>query len=467
MQMGTADSVCLKGGADYITSQPDDAFHVISGQVLVYIVPWRNGTAGRRSFLCEVSAGKMIPSFSYRDMEYCSWRFCLSAIEEAEIERLPNACTEPLRRKFLSCVGIERQQHAKYEEALLERYRMNLTKEDGYFVRMEQEREKTENRLFRMIISVFQRERDVPSTHKESSLYQAVNALCEKAGISIAPYERIKTHLGREPTLQDIARLSHVPIRKISLDEHWEETDAGLILAFRGEEREPVACVPRGQTGYVLCQRGKKDVRVTKEIASECHSDAFMIYRPFPQKSVMKGDLARYCLQCLNRADIACILLLTVVSALIGLLIPTLTQKLYDTYIPLGAENVIVQFGGLIAAFMLGNIAFSVVKGLSAFRMRSHIRYQVQSAMYYRIFELPESFLRKYESADLARRVMEVGELAEEIWDLCLSLALSLVMMCFYLARMFSYSAGLSTISLFFTLTLAVISFFMARRQIL
>ena len=47
-------------------------------------------------------------------------------------------------------------------------------------------------------------------------------------------------------------------------------------------------------------------------------------------------DLAAYCWSCLSRADMAVIIGLTILSALIGLLIPTLNQMLYDRFIPSG-----------------------------------------------------------------------------------------------------------------------------------
>ena len=42
--------------------------------------------------------------------------------------------------------------------------------------------------------------------------------------------------------------------------------------------------------------------------------------------------------------------------------------------------------------YMIGNLFFGMVKKLSEFRISSHVGYDLQNAVYYRIFHLPESF---------------------------------------------------------------------------
>ncbi len=200
-------------------------------------------------------------------------------------------------------------------------------------------------------------------------------------------------------------------------------------------------------------------MKLTSELADQCEPRAWMIYRPLPQGAIRVKDFARYCIGGLSRADLVSVVLLTVLASLIGLLIPTLNQKLYDEFVPQGQLAMVYQIGYLIAAFMIGNVAFSVVKSLSSFRLTSRIESQVQNAVYYRVFELPERFFRRYESADLASRIMEVGGLAEGAAQLVFSLGISLIVSVIYLARMLSYSMVLSVTALLLLVIFSVVDY--------
>lgn len=465
MKTISLDSIELKGGSSYIPQEKDDAYRVVSGSVYVYIVPWSHGEPGRRSLLCCVDKGSMIPAFVYRDLDHQSWRFSIVAVDEAQLERMEGFNTGPLRKKFLSKAGVDNPGNEGYEDALVNRYRMNLVQEDGYLIRTGKDKEKVQADTSDLIASFFAKKKTAKKEDGNAAVYQVVAELCHHSKIKIAPYERIAACCDKEITFHDIARISHFPCRDIILEEKWHEADAGSILVYFGEDREPAACIPKGRGGYYLYRSGQEPVKLTEQLAEQCDPKACMIYRPFPQTEMTAKDFAKYCVGGLSKGDIAAILVLTIVSSLIGLLLPTLNQMMYDQFIPMGQKSMIIQIGCLIASFMIGNLAFSVVQSLASFRLSSKIRYDVQNAVYHRIFELPENFFRKYESADLANRIMELGSLACEVGEMVLSLGLSVVVSVFYLVRMFSYSPILSVVSLLMTLLFSLLIYFMARYQ--
>lgn len=462
MEMKT---ITLTGGAYFVTPKREDAYRVAAGSIYVYIVPWRKGEVGRRSLLCQMNEGEMIPAFCYRDMDYQQWRFCLVAVEEAMVSCMEGMCTGPLRKRFLTRAQVENPGQESFENALVNQYRMNLVREDGYLIRTGMDKEEIKAHTDRLITSFFVKEDGEVPKDEGHAIYQVTAELCKKRGIKIAPYERIADCCGPEFGYADMARISHFPCREVVLEEKWYEEDAGALLVSFGEDMEPAACIPRGQQGYLLYRNGKKTVKLTEELAEKCDPKAFMVYRPFPNEAMTAKRFFKYCVEGLSRADMVSLVFLTVISSLIGLLIPTLNQKLYDQFIPMGEGGLIIQIGCLIGAFMIGNLAFSLVKNIAFFRLTSHIQCEVQNAVYYRIFELPENFFRKYESADLAVRVMELGVLASQVAEMILSLGLSLVASVFYLVRMFSYSVTLSIASLIMSVLFAGLVYVLASKQ--
>lgn len=457
MKTINADSIYLKGGSYYITQEGTDAYRILKGSVYVYIVPWDKNGIGRRALLCQMNERETIPAFSYRDLDYQSWRFCFVAVEEAVIQHLPGMLTSPLKKRFLEGAGIKSSGKENFENLLVDFYHMSLIKEDAYLIRTEREKMATKEKTDRLIASVFSERPVLEKQESGQVLYEMVAILCHKAKIPIASFEKVQFCCGKFATVFDIARVSHFPCREVVLEEGWHKADAGALLVYLEKDGEPAACIPNGAGGYLLQRNGQKPVRLTKKLSEQCSPKAYMIYRSLPQKELSGKDFFTYCLKGLNYRDLCSVLLLTAVTSLIGLLVPSLYQKLYDEFIPMGSSSLIIQICSLMIAFMMGNIAFSIVKSIGGFRLSSHIRYQTQNAVYHRVFELPENFFRKYESADLARRIMELGSLASDVADMILSVFVSVLVSFFYLWRMFAYSGRLSLAALVLMILFAAI----------
>jgi ATP-binding cassette subfamily C protein len=72
------------------------------------------------------------------------------------------------------------------------------------------------------------------------------------------------------------------------------------------------------------------------------------------------------------------------------------------------------------------------------------MEYAVQSATYDRLFNLPQSFIQKYDSADLAQRAMGISNVYNLLSDVVVKSLLSAVFSLLYLWRMFKYSKKMS-----------------------
>jgi len=459
------NTIKLSGGDSYVTENPSDCYRVISGTVIVYIAPIKDRETQRRSYLCEMNEGETIPAFYYRDMDYESFCFVLAAMEEAELEVMKDSSTKPLKKKFLLKAEVTGYEQDGFEDSLVNRYRMNLVKEDGYILRTSKEKEKVKDDIDGLISSVIDKEDSPRQGEKVTGLYQVMSVLCKKAGIKIADYSKVKACCGRELSVEDIARVSHFPYRRLTLENNWYKKELGYMLVYLGKEAEPAALIPRGRRGYYIIREGKKPEKLTKDVAAECLPEAYVIYRPFPSGGADRKALTEFVIKSIQKRDIIAAAVLTVISSLIGLLIPTLNQRLYDQYIPEGDKSLILKVGVLIIAFMLGNICFSVIKSLCTFRLFNRVKYEVQAAMFYRVFELPQDFLNKYESADLGERIMELGLIAERVVNLAVTLSFSAVMMLFYLVRMLTYSVKLTVISLIVEIIMAVLICILAGRR--
>ena len=448
----------LKGGDYYITERETDAFRIRKGTVLVYIVPLKKTGVGRRSFIYEATGGEVLPSFFYKDMEGIQWRFCFVALEEASIEIVEQGTTKILKERFAKKASIVNYKMEGYEGGLVDQYRINVVTEDGFIRRSQKERVSTSEGILHLIYDAFhQGSICVEMNDTKNSLYNTTALLCAKQHIKIASYTRIKEACGEEFSISDIARISNFSYREILLNSGWQTQDSGAFLVF-DERKKVYACLPKGNSDYVLYDVEERVLTpVSKTVAEKLSPRAYMLYRSLPSEQLTGKELFQFCKSSIRTIDVIWLLFMTIITSLLGLLTPTISQKLYDEYIPLGAEDILFQLGCIMVSFMIANVMFAIVKNLVKFRLTSRISYDVQGTMYHRLFSLQERFFREYESADLAGRVMKIGNIIGTIANVIIMSCVSIIFLSVYFCRMLSYSRKLTAIGLLMIVIYATI----------
>lgn len=436
----------LKNGALRLTEQPGLAYRVETGRVLVFLMPWREKKTGRRFLLAEVGLGALVPSLCWEDDVQGSWIFGMSALEEASLTcwEASEGEREEAQVSFARAAGVRLLDAEAFAEQMVERYNMNLVKEEVYFYASSQERKATYQRGISLVLRLFRK--PVLGQEEESGnrVYDAAAFLCQRQGIPIAPFDTVRESCGRRFDLQAVARVSHFSAREIRLEEQWYRQDIGPVIVTTKERGVPVVCLPRGAGRYVAYDlTAKTKQRVTPAYAATLEDRGTMFYRPFPAKKLGLWDLVRFGFSQTYRRDWLATWAMALVGVLIGLL-PTAAQLLYDRLIPLGEYQPVFQMGATLLACVLGNLAFTLVKNFTAFRSTSSLRYAVQNAVYDQLFRLPESFLERYDSADLAQRAIGTTILLEKLSDLYSGCLLSAVFSLSYFAAMARFSPGLT-----------------------
>lgn len=439
----------------YVTEHDRDAYRVVSGTVIVFIAPFTDGRSGRRVKLCDVPAGNSLPSFAYKDDEGGQWNFILVPEDEADILCMPGMATSVLYKRFAAKTGLEEYEDEGWNRCLADYYNLESLKDNVFINRGIKNAPGVTEESNRMMVETFRKGED--RIEGNDPMYRAVAFACRSASIDILPIDELDA--GTEFTPRYIAKASRFICREVVLDLNWFTMDSGTIIS--DIDGEPVACVPRGSNRYYIYygKSGEK-VPLTKEIAETVNPKAFTLARALPSRPMTKKDLLRFGLKSMSRNDVIMVCILGLVGVLIGILLPTLNQKIYDDYIPVGDISQLVQLCIVIATFMIANLFFGMVKNLCEYRVSSHVGYDIQNAVYYRVFHLPESFFRDYDSADLAERINIAGGYARSYVELFLVSGLSTVFSLMYLVSMFRYSSKLSLIGLLMLLVFSLVTYF-------
>ncbi len=462
------ERITLFGGQIHITEDCTSVYQVLQGHVLVYLLPIEEQGYGRRQFLIECTEGEQIPSFYMKDALLGNFCIGLVALDKAELQKKENAITDDIILQFAQRLNLKISSVEEYPEQLTEIYQLNIVKEEAYIYATALEQKNVKESGLNVIYKLFQKEKSIKGFEESgNALYDAVAYLCRRSGIPYVSLEVLQSNCGRRFSLQDMARVSHFPVREIVLEEKWWRKAAGYILVFGEDQKTPYACFPAGRGKYrAYDPKTQKEVTVNDAFMEGKSLKAWTIYRPFPDKKMNMKDLIRFGIKDVYASDIVTLLVLTLVGTLIGLLIPYMNELLYDKYIPMAYRQGLIGLFMVILACNLGNLSFSIVKNLATFRSMNVMEYSVQSATYDRLMNLPESFLKKYDATQLAYRASGITTIFDTVADVLVRTFLSAVFSFFYLGRMFAYSAPMSLVSMVMLAVLILIIVVTAIRQV-
>lgn len=445
-----------------LTENMNDAYRVVQGSVIVYLVPVKKGSIERRKRIAELNKGDIFPSYAYRNEAFDVWKFLVVPKSgEAELELLENGSTKPLKRNFIHKCGIPKLEEEGFERCLEEFYLGQSLKDDGFIVHSEIAKKVVSGQTAATIISIAESAEEAPV--QGSNTYRVIAQGCKAAGIEVASEARILSCCGAKMAVPDVARISNFTCREVVLEQKWYRQECGVLLGTLDDAL--VALYRKKGKSYVLYD-GEKEVPITAEIAEKISPKAHSIGRALPRTRLTGKDLLRFCKKSIPKKSIVALALLGLAGTLIGILLPTLNQKIYDEYIALGDFGMVIQLCVLIGSFMLGNVFFSMVKKLTEYGVSCHVNYDLQNAVYWRIFQLPESFFRSYDSGDLAQRLGQAGSSGAQVVSQVTGAGFGMVFSLFYLWRMIKYSGKLTVWALIMSLVFALLSYFLETRSL-
>lgn len=446
-------------GSQYLnTDNEKQAWRLVDGSVLVFVLPIGSTGPLRRMHLARLGRGNIIPSLSRQAAvggEPCLWQLLILPEGRARLEAIP--CENCHRVDFLRMVGLNRRgleiDEKLYGDILIREYaaRQKISN-DQIAQRLENRRsfaEKSINSL-RAYYAGDTEHKNAQAADSGEALYDAVSFLCAQKKLPIAPLGTLHSACGRVYDMRDIARLSGFVCREIRLEKDWRRRDMEPVLCFRGGDMSPLVCYRKGRNIRCFDPADKSISPLTEQLAQSLDETAYVLCRPLPGSAVTIKEISLYALRELSAHDIAVMLIGSFLATFVSLQFARLSETLYDIIIPQGSNQLLWGYGALMVAYMLGGVCFNIAKGIGSFRLNSRIKYSLQTAIYDRLFHLPESFFRSHENADLAYRA---GMLADTYTGFFNNLSQIIMMLLFsgiYLIKMYRYSAYMSNLGLAF-----------------
>jgi ATP-binding cassette subfamily C protein len=253
------------------------------------------------------------------------------------------------------------------------------------------------------------------------------------------------------------AEASQVQVRQVALKGDWWRTDNGPLLASHRETRLWLALLPARGGGYALFDAATDTTRqVDESVAAELGDFAYCFYRPLPASAVNAIALLRFGWHGQGH-DLAMVAGLSLLTGVLGMMVPFVTGKLIDTLIPSAERDSVWMVTGALLAAALAAMMFGVARAIAVLRVEGKMDASLQAALWDRLLKLPVPFFRDYSAGDLALRLNGINAMRHALAGGTIGTLLSSVFASVNFLLLFYYSARLALAALGITVVAVVV----------
>jgi NHLM bacteriocin system ABC transporter ATP-binding protein len=294
----------------------------------------------------------------------------------------------------------------------------------------------------------------------EASYLDRLVGACQLVGNAmrtpIAISSRVDGSLQDFAGLAQIAQEARLRLRQVLLRSDWWRTDAGPLVGWLGEKRDPIALVYEPRRGYSMIDPLTKARRpVNRAEAAQIAPEAAMFYPPLSSRSLRFRDLLQFALRYARGSGLR-IASAVVVIGLLSLVTPFVTNLLISSIIPRSELDQLVFCALALGLTALAVAGVQVMQGLVMLRMEATIDWRLQSAMIDRLLRLPTAIFREFTAGELVDRAMGIDAARRALTGHALRGMIAGLFCVFSLGLMIYYSPRLALLAIGLTSVRAI-----------
>jgi NHLM bacteriocin system ABC transporter ATP-binding protein len=271
-------------------------------------------------------------------------------------------------------------------------------------------------------------------------VFMACEAIGKKLNIKIKPHPDMVRGIDPPDPLASIARASGIRMRTVALKGEWWSRENGPLLAFREQDNQPVALLPRSSHSYECYEPvGNVTVAVDRELAATLKPFGCVLYRSFPIRAMGALDLLRFGFFGCKR-ELMTIVLMGIAAGIMGMIPPYATGVIFDQLIPGSERGELVAMAIFLVVIAMSTALFTFARSFAVLRLEGKLDASIQAAVWDRLLSLPVSFFRDYSSGDLAQRSLGIAAIRQTLTGPTLTAILSGIFSVFSFALLFYYS---------------------------
>jgi NHLM bacteriocin system ABC transporter ATP-binding protein len=255
----------------------------------------------------------------------------------------------------------------------------------------------------------------------------------------------------------EIARSARLRVRRTLLRGEWWQQDAGPLVAWHGEARNPVALIRRGARRYVMLDTKTGTQRpVDRALAMELAPEAVSFYPALPARPLRFRDLLTFSFKH-STGSFLRIVIAIIAIGLLSLVTPQITSLLVNSVIPRSELDQLVFCALALAVTAIATASIQTMEGLAMLKVEGLMDWRLQAAVIDRMLRLPTSLFREYTVGDFVDRSMGIDAARRVFTGRALRSMLMGVLAWFSIALMLYYDLKLGLIALLLTLIRALL----------
>lgn len=451
--------------------EKDVNYTVSSGAACVYIAKFINDVPQKRVYITEINQGNNVVGI-HAEEDGSIYKLIVMPTAETDenitgdVELLTNSATTQDQQNFLKLSKLRLKEKA-YEQTLTQYYLLMQMKESrNIYV----ETLANENAIFDsefQISKTFNNKKSYKKHEeaKTSDLYFALSKIASVNKINHASYDDIKQYKKQNEVFEAFKKNSECTIRSIILEDDWFKRDIGSFVAYYKDTQKPAAVIFRKNKYYIYDINSKNPKKMTKADIDLFDKKAYSVVKTFPKKALKLIDIFKFLKSVIPFRVFAVILAFGLFTSIIGLILPYISRLIYDKFIPNQDLYGILGCATVLFCTTLGTGMIGFVNGFASFAMTSKVDYALQIAFFDRVFNLKESFIKKYEPAELSKRIMGISSIFLQISSSTFSTFLSILFSFVYLFQMISFMPELTGVAVVVTFVICAITFAFVKAQ--
>ncbi len=290
----------------------------------------------------------------------------------------------------------------------------------------------------------------------------ALARICRELGVELP--ERRGIDSGGDPVAIRLAT-ARCRSRTVTLGRVWWSQAGVPMLGFSGDDRRPVALIPR-RSGHVVYDPSTGTTRrVDAVIGGEIAERAYAIYAPLPADAASPGALFGSALRRLG-SGMALLFGLGVLAGLVTLVTPLVTALVYNSVLPQADRTLLADICVLLGGATVTWALLVLSQNLVLVRVEGLVQGRLEPALTDRLLRLPSDFFRRYDTGDLATRVDGLEIIHEQLSGAVATSFLTLLFSVFNVALLFVFSVPLGAVALVVLVAVIVVLIAMNVREI-
>ena len=253
-------------------------------------------------------------------------------------------------------------------------------------------------------------------------------------------------------------------MRQIFLSEKFYREQSRPLLAYANNV--PVVLYLNGGHSYFIsAEKPGKKQPINGKNADIFSREAYCFYETLPLESGNIRQMLKFIFKS-AKPVMTGVMLISLASALLGLMIPITTQYITGKLIPSGLNDELMQIALLLLALTVVEMLLKIVPQLLMLFFSSRQYERFQAAVYDHILRIPLKIFRRYDAGEITSRVLAASQIQNTVFSVVNGQLIGSLFTAVSLVMMFYYSRTLAWWGIVMVVFYGAVFFLLARRNL-